>query len=259
MTLRRMTRTLLGKWHLTIPGVLLSLVISGLIFNVVPPLYASSGVAVMVQAGHTSARTSNPLLSFDPSLGTTAQITIASLNNPDTLSEVSVAAGSTFSVKNAGPETTGVLGAQPFIYFNTQSPIAGESAAMVYRLMDVARQNLTDRQKDLKVRAKNYISLQTVVEATPPKYVVNTQAAAAGAALLGGVLVTCGLILLWEHVLSSRRRVKSVSDPVGNSARERVASWEEAERLNIGSREASLKIPAELLAMNSTNIKSNSG
>ena len=51
MTLRQMTRTLLAKWHLTIPGVLLSLTMAAVVFNLVPPLYESDGVAVLVQSG----------------------------------------------------------------------------------------------------------------------------------------------------------------------------------------------------------------
>jgi capsular polysaccharide biosynthesis protein len=244
MGLRRLTGILLAKWYLAIPGILLSLAMAGVTFSIVSPLYTSSGMAVLTHPKQTGLRTSNSLLSFDSSLGTIAQITIASLNSSDTGPRVSGARGSTFSVKNSGPETTGLLGAQPFLFFSTQSSSANESSAMVYRLMDIARQNLIDQQVALNVRSRNFVNMQIVVEPTTPKYVVSGQVAAGGAAFLGGVAVSFGLILLWELLFESRAR--PVADPDEAFSPERLTAWEVQQMPVNGSRESRLRIRRQI-------------
>jgi len=197
---------LVVKWYLTIPGLLISLAMAGVTFSVVPPLYSSSGVAVLVQPKQPGASLANPLLGFDSGLTTTAAIMIQSLDAPTVAPRVSVSDRSSFHVKNASDATTGDVGVQPFIYINTQSPIADDSAAMVSRLIELARQDLADRQQTLRVRPTNYIRLETVVQPTKPKYLVGTQVAVSGAAFLVGIVVTIGLVLLGERFNVGRRR-----------------------------------------------------
>jgi hypothetical protein len=246
MGLRRMTRILLAKWYLAMPGVMLSLAMAGVTFSVVPPQYTSSGVVVLTQPKQTGMRSTNSLLNFDSSLGTIAQITIAALNSPSTIPRVTTQRGSTFSVKNSGPETTGLLGAQPFLFFSTQSSSQDESSAMVSRLMGIARQTLVDQQKAVNVRTRNFVNMQIVVEPTTPKYVVGGQAAAAGAAFLGGVLGSFGLILLWERVVEFRARARLLAERAETFTPESLTSWEIQKPTN-GSREASPEIRRQLL------------
>src|SRR5882672_5861306 len=90
MTLRSLVRTLIVKWYVMIPGLLLSLAMAGVTFSVVAPTYSSSGVAVLVQPKQQGGNSTNPLLNFDPSLNTTASIMIQSLNSPVIAPRVSV-------------------------------------------------------------------------------------------------------------------------------------------------------------------------
>jgi len=221
MTLRSLVRTLIVKWYVMIPGLLLSLAMAGVTFSVVAPTYSSSGVAVLVQPKQQGGNSTNPLLNFDPSLNTTASIMIQSLNSPVIAPRVSVSAGSSFSVKNVGTVTTGDPSQQPFMYINTQSQVRDDSAAMVYRLMDLARQQLVERQQALRVRPATYIKLDVVVDPTPPKYVIGTQVAASGAALLIGMIVTIALVLLGDRFDVNRRRA-SDAFPVED---ELLAPW----------------------------------
>lgn len=217
MTLQSMARALGTHWFWTIAGLMVSIAVAGVTFNEVPPTYSSSGIGVLVQPRQQAGRVANPLLNFDPSLSTNAVILIQTLNSPIVQNQVALTARSTYDVKNVGNSATGDPGMQPLLYFTTQANDPGESAAMVDRLMSLAGQELVDRQHDLRARPNTYIRFDRVVDPTAPKYVVGSQVAASGAALLAGLLATAGLIIFGER--SRQRRAERVREKAPTTAR----------------------------------------
>jgi hypothetical protein len=221
MSQRSMVGTLGAHWCVVISGALLSRIMAALAFNLVPPVYASSGVAMLVLPRQPQTKENNPFLHLDPTLTTTAAMMMQSLNGlmipPNKLSS----SGVSFSIKNQGTDgSVSENGVQPFVYFDTQAKSPADSVTMVSRLMDIARQDLLDRQKSLQVRPGNYIKLETVVGPSEPKYVVGNQVAAAGGTLLVGVALTVGLILIIHRAWSHSHLSARVEEPAGTRRRE---------------------------------------
>jgi capsular polysaccharide biosynthesis protein len=191
MTLSRTIQALLTKWHITIAGVLLSVAAAGLTFTFVPAQYASTSTAVLVQPKLPGTTSANPLLSFNASLNTTAMILVQSLNSPEVATSLALTWGrDSFTVKNAASASIGGGIEQPFISVSAQSPNPQKSAEIVAAVMNLAQQELADRQNGLHVFKSSAIMLQTVVDVTPPKPVQLAGLATAGAVLLLGVVIT---------------------------------------------------------------------
>jgi hypothetical protein len=72
--------------------------------------------------------------------------------------------------------------------------------------MNLARQELADRQTALHVTRRNEISLESVVDATNPKLAPGVSLAAAGAALTLGIIMTIIVAYVRDGVLAGRRR-----------------------------------------------------
>jgi hypothetical protein len=196
---------------MVIPGLLLSVALAAITFAVTPPVYTSSGEAVLVLpkqvgANQANANQTNPLINFDPSLSTTAEIMIDGLTSPAVESLINLAPGDSFTVTNTndGGFQSANQSVNPFIYFKTQSTSPDRSVAMVSSLLDEGRQLLLDRQRALQVRPRNYVSLDSVIEATTPQIVSGSQLGWSEAALALGIAVT--IAITWLAELLARRR-----------------------------------------------------
>jgi capsular polysaccharide biosynthesis protein len=208
MTLSSTVRTLLRRWCITVPGLMLSLAIAGITFILIPPHYTSSGIAVLVQPNRPeSLTTDNPLLAFDESVDTSALMLAESLNTPAVGYDLGLTPGrDTFTVKNVGSADTGGGIDQPFIYVTAQSSTPEKTAGIVADVMDLARQELADRQAALHVTQRNEISLENVVYPTTPKLAPDMSLAAAGAALTLGIIMTIIVAYVRDGALAGRRR-----------------------------------------------------
>jgi capsular polysaccharide biosynthesis protein len=228
MTSSSTMRTLLVRWYIMVPGLLVSLVAAAVIFSLLPPRYTSGGTAVLVQPSRIGAASgANPLLTFDPSLNTTAMIVVQALNAPQAAADLGLDPSTgTFTVKNAGSVavTDGV--AQPFISVTAQSAEPERSQLIVEQVMARVGQELNDRQSALRVAKRNAITVQSVVDATPPKPVLATPLAASGAALLLGMLVTVAAAILWNGHLARRVRRRDTRDyRIGKTVDQEIISW----------------------------------
>ena len=208
MTLSSTVRTLLRRWYITVPGLMLSLAVAGITFSLIPPHYTSSGIAVLVQPKRPeSLETANPLLAFNESVDTSALMLAEALNTPAVGYDLGLTAGTdTFTVKNVGSADVGGGIAQPFLYVTAQSSTPEKTADIVLDIMDMARRELADRQAALHVTRQNEISLESVVDVTTPKLARGVSLAAAGAALALGVVVTIIVAYVLDGVLAGRRR-----------------------------------------------------
>jgi hypothetical protein len=208
MTLSSTVRTLLRRWYITVPGLVLSLAVAGITFSLIPPHYTSSGIAVLVQPKRPeSLTTANPLLAFNESVDTSALMLAEALNTPAVGYDLGLTAGTdTFTVKNVGSADVGGGIAQPFLYVTAQSSTPEKTADIVLDVMNMARRELTDRQAALHVTRQNEISLESVVDVTTPKLAQGVSLAAAGAALALGIVVTIIVVYVLDGVLAGRRR-----------------------------------------------------
>jgi len=214
MTFASTFRVLLARWYITIPGLLLSLALAGLTFLAVPPQYSSNAVAVLVQPKlHGKDPTTNPFLTFDSSLSTTALIIVQALDTPETAASIGLSpGGDSYTVKDVGTIDVGDQVVQPFIYIKSQASTEQAAVDIVNNVLDLASQDLLDRQKDNKVLPQNLIKLNDVVGTSPPKPVLGIALAAAGGALLLVLLATT-LLAFRADKAAARRRAQAAAAP----------------------------------------------
>src|SRR5882757_4588772 len=214
MTFASTFRVLLARWYITIPGLLLSLALAGLTFLAVPPQYSSNAVAVLVQPKlHGKDPTTNPFLTFDSSLSTTALIIVQALDTPETAASIGLSpGGDSYTVKDVGTIDVGDQVVQPFIYIKSQASTEQAAVDIVTNVLDLASQDLLDRQKDNKVLPQNLIKLNDVVGTSPPKPVLGIALAAAGGALLLVLLATT-LLAFRADKAAAKRRAQAAAAP----------------------------------------------
>jgi hypothetical protein len=219
MTFGSTFRVLLARWYITVPGLLLSLALAGLTFLAVPPQYSSNAVAVLVQPKlHGKDPTTNPFLTFDSSLSTTALIIVQALDTPETAASIGLSpGGDSYTVKDVGTIDVGDQVVQPFIYIKSQASTEQAAVDIVNNVLDLASQDLLDRQKDNKVLPQNLIKLNDVVGTSPPKPVLGIALAAAGGALLLVLLATT-LLAFRADKAAAKRRAQAASDAIAAAA-----------------------------------------
>jgi len=196
------------------------LVLAGVTFMLVPPQYVSSGIAILVQPKQPGIRSAdaNPLLDFNSSLSTTALILVQSLDTSEANEQLGLPAhpgllsGERFTVKDVGDTNVGDQIVQPFLYITAYSATPGGSAAIVARVRGFAQQELTDRQRGMRVSPQNAIRVDSVVDSTTPKPFLGLALATTGAALLLGLILTAAVALL-AHRRSTDMRDRVDSEP----------------------------------------------
>jgi hypothetical protein len=173
----------------------------------VPPQYSSNAVAVLVQPKlHGKDPTTNPFLTFDSSLSTTALIIVQALDTPETAASIGLSpGGDSYTVKDVGTIDVGDQVVQPFIYIKSQASTEQAAVDIVNNVLDLASQDLLGRQKDNKVLPQNLIKLNDVVGTSPAKPVLGIALAAAGGALLLVLLATTLLAFRADRAAAARR------------------------------------------------------
>lgn len=167
--------------------------------------YSSSGTAVLVQAKRPATSEINPLLAPNDGLTTTAYVLIQSLSAPTIPAELGLARGrESFTVKGTGSDVS--LTAQPFIYVTAMSPNPERSVLIVSQVLSRVRQELTERQKDLRVTNRDAIHMTNVVDPTPPKFTPGVREAGTAVALVLGIILTVSIVCMWDRMVQRRRR-----------------------------------------------------
>jgi hypothetical protein len=193
MRLSVILRAMLGRWYVTVSGLLLAILMAGVVFSLIPTQYSSTGVAVLVQQKKfASASTGNPLLAGDGGLNTTTLTLVQALNAPVVKQQFGLTDGvDTFTVTNVDSAAVADGTDHPFLYVTSQSTSAQRSADIVADVVSKARQELSTRQYALHVAPQNQIKLESVVDATTPKAVMVEKFAIAGVALSLALIATC--------------------------------------------------------------------
>src|SRR5690349_9491698 len=104
MSLSTILRAVLRRWHIAIPGVLLSLIIGSTVFSSMPLKYTSSGIAVLVRQNNpTVTNLVNPVLGGDGSLNTATLTLVQALDTPAIKAGLGLKEGvDDFTVSNVG-------------------------------------------------------------------------------------------------------------------------------------------------------------
>jgi hypothetical protein len=162
---------------------------------------------------HGKDPTTNPFLTFDSSLSTTALIIVQALDTPETAASIGLSpGGDSYTVKDVGTIDVGDQVVQPFIYIKSQASTEQAAVDIVNNVLDLASQDLLDRQKDNKVLPQNLIKLNDVVGTSPPKPVLGIALAAAGGALLLVLLATT-LLAFRADKAAAKRRAQAAAAP----------------------------------------------
>jgi len=198
----------LRRWYIVVPGIVLSLIIAGTVFNSIPPKYTSSGIAVLVRQNNPTTTSSvNPVLGVDGTMSAATSTLVQALDTPEVKAALGLRKGvDDFTINNVGKDTAVAGLDHPFLYIMTQSSNAQKSTEIVMDVVGIARQKLGTLQNDFHVRPQNQVKLESVVDATPPIAVMTTVYAMAGAVLMLGIVVTGILACVWDIIISTRQR-----------------------------------------------------
>jgi hypothetical protein len=208
---RGLGRIVISQWFTMVSGLLLTTAAAALVFALVPPSYTSSGTVIVIPPSRPTNKPTNPLLALDSNLDTVALIVLQSLSSPVLPFRVGLVDG-----QDAVKITQGGLGPAastgPFISITAQSPDAVRSPAIVSWVIALARQDLADWQRDLKVPNRKAVTLQGVVEPTPAKPVWLAPVGAAGGMLLLGLMLSTAMA--WSIDWAATRRRQHQPAPV---------------------------------------------
>jgi capsular polysaccharide biosynthesis protein len=202
MTFSELIRIVRSRWYAMIAGLIFSVAIAGVACSFVPPVYTSSGAALLMEPRQRPSV--NPLLNFDSGLTMTSSILVQALNAPDVAKRLQHYPGDSYTAKNVDSSSPGQ---QPIIYVTTRSRTPEGSVELVSNVLGMASQNLVDRQRELRLLTTRYIKLESLVAPTDPKFVVGPPALVAGVVFVLGLTVTVVLVLVLERRVVARRRV----------------------------------------------------
>ncbi|GLW08795.1 hypothetical protein Misp01_39250 [Microtetraspora sp. NBRC 13810] len=235
----------LRRWYVTIPAFALALAAAAAVYRSIPTTYVSHAVLVLTAPpsggvesgnGEVPGTLVNPLLNFDEGLSTTASILIQSLSAPDVAVELGAVPGgpTTYEVTN-GSSNLESLTSGPFVFVSSESRSPEGAREIVLRVMERARTELTERQKELDAPASTYIVVKETVAPTAPQAQRGSQMRAAAAAVaVGGVASLCAAFAAdsFADARRARRRTRTPTPapPPDAAGDERPAAWPASRR-----------------------------
>ncbi|RZS40906.1 hypothetical protein EV193_103221 [Herbihabitans rhizosphaerae] len=198
---------LLRRWYIAVPVFLVTIGVAVGVYAAVPMRYESTGTVVLTSpangANSEAVRlrgVTNPLLSFDVSLGVSASIVIQSLSTPEVRKQLG-AGGSDTAYEITGGEIGG-----PFIIVTAESTSEPGSKALVERVLARVNKELSDRQTALQAPRGTFIGVEQVVMPTLPEAQRGGKLRAGGVALALGLIATLGAAFALESIQQARAR-----------------------------------------------------
>ncbi|MEV6237224.1 hypothetical protein [Lentzea sp. NPDC051838] len=207
-------KVLLRRWYVALPVLVLSLGTAGIVFASVPPQYESTGTDLLTvpKAGATvtndptkPAGIINPLLAFDASLTTTAQLLTQVLLDPAVYAQLT---GNDKHIECQAGDG-GLRG--PFVQVVCTAPTPEASKKTVENAFARLSSELIERQKKLGAPEATFINVETVVAPTEATLLVGGKLRAAGAALALGLAASLTSAFMIESFMQ-RRKPKAGKD-----------------------------------------------
>lgn len=213
-------KVLLRRWYVALPVLVLSLGTAGVVFASVPPQYESMGTDLLTvpKAGATvtndpskPAGIINPLLAFDASLTTTAQLLTQVLLDPAVYAQLT---GGNENIECQAGDG-GLRG--PFVQVVCTAPTAESAKKTVENAFARLSLELVERQRKLGAPEATFINVEQVVAPTEAALLVGGKLRAAGAALALGLAASLTSAFMIESYLQRRKpkpaKKKSDSEP----------------------------------------------
>jgi hypothetical protein len=209
------------------------------IYVSIPTRYQSTGVMVLTSPAAGGKVTPggspenvvqiNPLLAFDGSLTTTAQILGQILGDPQTRTQLGAGSGSTstFTAKNGDQNG-------PFVFVLTEANSPQTAQALVGKIMERARQELNERQKSLQAPAQTFISAETLVQPTEAEAQIGGKVRYGGAALVLLLLLTTVATFGADSVLMNLKRRREAEDDDLSKTKDKVETQSVSGDLGVG-------------------------
>ncbi|MFE2758201.1 hypothetical protein ACFXGA_40010, partial [Actinosynnema sp. NPDC059335] len=205
-------RTLRRRWYIALPAAVTAVAVAAGVFLSIPTRYQSSGVMVLTSpsAGGTfseklspeDAVRVNPLLAFDGSLTTTAQILAQILADPKTRKEsLGLDKDSTENFTAAGGGMSG-----PFLFVTADGSTPEAAEKLVTTVMEFAAKELDKQQTALKAPESTFITSQVIVNPTAAEAQIGGKVRYAGAAFVLLMLLTTAATFGGDSILNHLRR-----------------------------------------------------
>ncbi|WP_176946738.1 hypothetical protein [Lentzea fradiae] len=205
-------RVLRRRWYIALPAVLLTGVLALFVYVSVPTRYESSGVLVLTSpaaGGRYSEKTKpedvvkvNPLLQFDGSLTTTAQILTQILGDPKTAEELAGEDSTSTYTANTGP-----VGG-PLLFVTSEADSAEEAEGLVGKVLEKTVNELAAQQKALNAPEQTFITAQVLVKPTTASAKIGGKVRYVGAATVVLLLLTLASTFAADSVLTKLKRRK---------------------------------------------------
>lgn len=211
-------RVLRRRWYIALPAVLLTGVLALSVYITVPTRYESSGVLVLTSpaaGGRYSEKTKpedvvrvNPLLQFDGSLTTTAQILTQVLGDPKTAEELAGKSSTATYTANTGP-----VGG-PLLFISTEADSAESAEGLVGKVLEKTVNELAAQQKALNAPEQTFITAQILVQPTTASAKIGGKVRYVGAATVVLLLLTIASTFAADSImLKAKRRKESGAAP----------------------------------------------
>ena len=211
-------RVLRRRWYIALPAVLLTGILALYVYISVPTRYESSGVLVLTSpaaGGRYTANTKpedvvrvNPLLQFDGSLTTTAQILTQVLGDPKTAEELAGKGSTSVYTANTGP-----VGG-PLLFITTESDSAESAEGLVGKVLEKTVAELAAQQKALNAPEQTFITAQVLVKPTTASAKIGGKVRYVGAATVVLLLLTLASTFAADSIMlkAKRRKDKEAKD-----------------------------------------------
>jgi hypothetical protein len=200
---------LLRRWYVAVPALVVSLGLAAGVYLSVHTDYQSTGTMVLTSSAEGASTSAgdnasqdrvNPMLAFDGSLNTSAQIIIQSLQDP-AVEKQALGDSPDLKYEVGSGELSG-----PFVVVVSTARTPDQAREIVTKVLDRARLELDKRQKDLRAPAATFISAVQVVAPTPAEAKTGGKTRFAAVALVLGFVASLGAAYGWESVAEARRR-----------------------------------------------------
>lgn len=212
-------RVLRRRWYIALPAVLLTGILALYVYATVPTRYESSGVLVLTSpaaGGRYTANTKpedvvrvNPLLQFDGSLTTTAQILTQILGDPKTAEELAGKGSTSVYTANTGP-----VGG-PLLFITTESDSAESAEGLVGKVLEKTVAELAAQQKALSAPEQTFITAQVLVKPTTASAKIGGKVRYVGAATVVLLLLTLASTFAADSIMVKAKRRKEGKDKDG--------------------------------------------
>jgi hypothetical protein len=219
-------RVLARRWYIAVPALLVSAVLAFMTYTSVPTRYESTGVMVFTSpssGGRFSDSTKpedvvrvNPLLAFDGSLTTTAQILTQVLGDPLTRKELAGADSTSAYTANTGP-----VGG-PLLFVTAESDSAEEAQLLVGKVLDRAGVELDARQRTLNAPEPTFITAQVLVKPTAAEAKIGGKVRFVGAAAVVLLLLTIAVTFGSDSVINKLKRRRDEAAAAADDSPERA-------------------------------------